>query len=338
MIELINIEKSFGSHRVLNTINLTIEKGQICMLLGPSGCGKSTMIRLINQLLKPDKGSILIDGINIDEIDTQNLRRNMGYAIQGVGLFPHMLVKDNIAIVPNLLKWPKTKVNSRVIDLLDLVGLPQSYAKKYPHQLSGGEAQRVGVARALAADPDILLMDEPFGALDPINRVRLQQEFINIQQQLKKTVLFVTHDVGEAVRLADTIVLMQQGEIITQGNPFSIAHAAEHVAKAFFGNSYTLELLEKYTIGNYEALLKKDEMLNKEQKYNTEELLKKEVHINEHSIEPSKGVILQESATLHEILSTMFISKCSRVSVAINSRTYEVSFDTLLRLFGGAGQ
>ncbi len=183
MIELINVEKSYGNHKVLEGISLSIDKGEICMLLGPSGCGKSTTLKLINRLLKQDAGRILIDGRSVESFKLESLRRNIGYAIQGVGLFPHMRVRDNIAVVPTLLKWPKSRIEERVDELLDLVGLPSGYSHKFPSQLSGGEAQRVGVARALAADPEILLMDEPFGALDPINRLRLQQEFFEDPQK-----------------------------------------------------------------------------------------------------------------------------------------------------------
>lgn len=316
MIELRNIEKSFGAHLVLDNMNLTFEKGEICMLLGPSGCGKSTLIRLINHLLEPEKGKILVDGKDIKEFDPQVLRRNMGYAIQGVGLFPHMHVLDNIAVVPKLLKWPKQKINNRVDELLELVGLPENYGKKYPHQLSGGEAQRVGVARALAADPEILLMDEPFGALDPINRQRLQEEFLKIQKKLKKTVVFVTHDVGEAVRMADKIVILQGGKIVTQGDPFSIANAAENVAKVFLGNSYTLELLEKYPISRYKNTL---------------------IQVDEHLSDTSITQVLPETVTLHDVLSHMFMTKKPQVFVKIDKTYYRVDFDTIMQVFGGSG-
>jgi osmoprotectant transport system ATP-binding protein len=268
------------------------------------------LIKLINRLLIQDSGDIFVGGKNISDFQQDALRRNMGYAIQGVGLFPHMKVSDNIAIVPNLLKWPKEKISRRVDELLELVGLPVSYRNKYPSQMSGGEAQRVGVARALAADPDILLMDEPFGALDPINRVRLQQEFLKIQKQLHKTVVFVTHDVGEAVRMADQLVILQEGKIIAHGNPFSIVNEAEAVAKAFLGDSYTLELLEKHTLGMYQHLLKKV---------------------------ASNDVIreLNEISTFKEVLSKMLIQGKSQLIVRLDYQNYEIDFETMLNVFEG---
>ncbi len=324
MIELKNIHKSFDNHIVLENISLQFEKSKISMLLGPSGCGKSTMLKLINHLLSPDSGSVIIDGVNIKNIDKELLRRNMGYAIQGIGLFPHMQVRDNISVVPKLLKWPKEKINTRVDEMLELVGLPKHYDKKYPHQLSGGEAQRVGVARALAADPDILLMDEPFGALDPINRARLQQEFINIQQKLNKTVIFVTHDVGEAVRMGDYIVILQEGKVIAQGDPLSIVNEAENVAKVFLGNSYTLELLEKYTIGMYESPLKKLKSLHE-----------KDTQQGNYSEDIGERDIFNDTTTLRELVSAMLMSKKSHVTVTINNALYTIDFDTLVHLFGG---
>lgn len=318
MIELKNIGKSYGSHEVLKDLSLQFEKGKISMLLGPSGCGKSTMLMLINHLLKADSGEIYIDGKDIKELSSETLRRNMGYAVQGVGLFPHMRVKDNIALVPKLLHWPKSQRTDRVYEMLELVGLPRTYDNKYPHQLSGGEAQRVGVARALAADPDILLMDEPFGALDPISRSRLQQAFLTIQKKLHKTVVFVTHDVGEAVRMGDHIVILQEGKIIAKGDPISIAKEAEHVAKAFLGNSYTLELLDRYAIGHYETRLKDLKL----------ELLPGRMR-------STATCPLDEKTSLRELLSLMLMTKNKGVEVEINGIIYEVDFNALMELFGG---
>ena len=310
MIEFRHIKKSYGAHLVLPDMNLTFEKGEICMLLGPSGCGKSTILKLINHLISPDAGEIWVDGKNINQLSKEALRRNMGYAIQGVGLFPHMQVGDNIAVVPRLLKWPKEKIARRVGELLELVGLPESYGRKYPIQLSGGEAQRVGVARALAANPEILLMDEPFGALDPVNRLHLQEEFLKIQKQLHKTVVFVTHDVGEAVRMADKIVLLNSGRIVAQGDPFSIADEAENVAKAFLGNSYTFELLEKHRICDYINRFK----------------------TSEGDAAPTG---LGENATLREVMSQMLRLGRSTIDIKVGDRSACVDFDTLVQIFGG---
>ncbi len=250
MIELKNIHKSYGEKKAINGINLTFLEGEICIVLGPSGCGKSTMLKLINRLLVPDQGEISIHGREISSFQIDTLRRSIGYSIQGVGLFPHMTVSENIGIVPTIMKWKKDKIEDRVTELLELVGLTDHYREKYPIHLSGGEAQRVGVARSLAADPEILLMDEPFGALDPINRRRLQQEFLKIQSKLHKTVIFVTHDVGEAVRMADKLVLMKDGQIVDQGSPFSMIDKADQIITTFTGSNYAFELLEKRKISD----------------------------------------------------------------------------------------
>lgn len=248
MIEYKNITKYYGSVPALKEVDLTLPTGAITMLLGPSGCGKSTMLKLSNRLVEPDQGTITLDGRDIREMPVESLRRNMGYAIQGIGLFPHMTVGENIGTVPRLNRWEPERIRHRVEELLDLVGLPGAYRDKYPHQLSGGEAQRVGVARALGADPDVLLMDEPFGALDPVNRKRLQREFLRIQRRLKKTVLFVTHDVNEAATLADQLVIMKDGRICGAASPETIAQSGDPDIVGFLGNGFGLELLERHPL------------------------------------------------------------------------------------------
>ncbi len=193
------------------------------MLLGPSGCGKTTLLKLVNRLYEPTRGRITIDGTDIHALPAPALRRRIGYVIQQSGLFPHMRISDNIAVVPKLLKWDKSRIAERVDELLDLVGLaPAEYRRRYPSQLSGGEQQRVGLARALAADPSTLLMDEPFGALDAITRARLQDELRRIHARFRQTVLFVTHDIEEAVRLADEIVVMREGRVVQFASPMHI--------------------------------------------------------------------------------------------------------------------
>ncbi|MFZ3202448.1 MAG: ABC transporter ATP-binding protein [Pseudomonas sp.] len=220
MIELRNVSKLFGQTLAVDAISLTVQTGELCVLVGTSGCGKSTTLRMINRLIAHSAGSIRIDGRDIEQIDPQQLRRGIGYAIQSTGLFPHWTVARNIAVVPRLLGWPAARIRQRVEELLQLLGLePAEFASKYPHQLSGGQAQRVGVARALAGDPDILLMDEPFGALDPITRESLQNELLRIQSQVRKTIVFVTHDMDEALKLANRIVVMDKGRIVQQGSP-----------------------------------------------------------------------------------------------------------------------
>jgi len=218
MIELINVTKNFGNKTAVNNLSLHIKKGSLTMFIGPSGCGKTTTLRMINRLTPYDKGNIIVNGTSINDIDPVELRRNIGYVIQEIGLFPHLTVFENVAIVPRLLKWEQKKIEQRVEELLELVTLDQSFAQKYPLQLSGGERQRVGLARALAAEPEILLMDEPFGAIDPINRLKLQDSFLEIQEEIKKTIVFVTHDINEAIKLGDKIAIINEGNLIQYDN------------------------------------------------------------------------------------------------------------------------
>jgi osmoprotectant transport system ATP-binding protein len=218
VIRLEHVSKEFpgGSNAVLD-LTLDIPTAQTCVLIGPSGCGKTTTLRMINRLIEPDRGRVLIDGEDTKSVDPAHLRLRMGYVIQQTGLFPHMTVGENVATVPRLWQWDKARIKARVEELLVLVGLdPAEYRDRYPHQLSGGQRQRVGFARALGADPPILLMDEPFGAVDRITRERLQHEFINIQRSMRKTVVFVTHDIDEAVMVGDRICLMQMQARIAQ--------------------------------------------------------------------------------------------------------------------------
>jgi osmoprotectant transport system ATP-binding protein len=199
-----------------------IEQGQLIVFLGPSGCGKTTMLKMINRLYEPTGGRILVDGNDVTQLKATELRRRIGYVIQQTGLFPHMRIEDNVATVPQLLGWKHERINTRIDELLELMSLPNEYRKRYPRQLSGGEQQRVGIARALAADPTIMLMDEPFGAIDAITRARLQDELLSLQRKLHKTILFVTHDVDEALRLADKILIMRRGKIVQFAPPLEI--------------------------------------------------------------------------------------------------------------------
>ena len=218
MIRLENVSKGFpGGANAVSDLSLDIPDGQTCVLIGPSGCGKTTTLRMINRLIEPDAGRILVDGQDTRGVDPAELRLKMGYVIQNTGLFPHMTVGENVGTVPRLWNWDKARINARVDELLTLVGLdPHEYRRRYPHQLSGGQRQRVGFARALGADPPILLMDEPFGAVDRITRERLQHEFINIQRSVRKTVVFVTHDIDEAVMVGDRICLFEMQAKVAQ--------------------------------------------------------------------------------------------------------------------------
>lgn len=205
---------------VLKDLNFTCETGEITVLIGPSGCGKTTTMKLINRLISPTKGNILIDGKDISDIDPVELRRQIGYVIQSVGLFPHMTIGQNVSVVPKLLKWEQNRIDKQVDELLDLVGLePSIYKNRFPNELSGGQQQRIGVIRALAAEPSVILMDEPFSALDPISREQLQDELNRLQKDIQKTIIFVTHDMDEALKIADKIVLMRDGEIVQHAEP-----------------------------------------------------------------------------------------------------------------------
>ncbi|MGM0703789.1 MAG: ABC transporter ATP-binding protein [Pseudomonadota bacterium] len=244
MIELFGVTKRFGEEVAVDDISLRVAKGELCALVGTSGCGKSTTLRMINRLIEHTEGEIHLDGQPVRTFDEVVLRRRIGYVIQNTGLFPHWTVARNIGLVPRLLKWPRSQIRERVEDLMALLGLPMAeFADKYPHQLSGGQAQRVGVARALAADPEILLMDEPFGALDPITRESLQLELLDLQARLHKTIVFVTHDMDEALRLADRLVVMRQGRIVQQGSPVELLHEPvdDFVASLLGGQSRGLK-------------------------------------------------------------------------------------------------
>ncbi len=253
LIRLENVTKRFGAPRsgggtvAVDDLSLEVDKGELCVLVGPSGCGKTTTMRMINRLIEPTSGRIYLDGDDVTDSNPVELRRQMGYVIQQIGLFPHQSVAANVGTVPSLLGWKGPRVRARVDELLELVGLdPASFRDRYPHQLSGGERQRVGVARALGADPVVLLMDEPFGAIDPISRERLQDEFLRLQSEVRKTVVFVTHDIEEAVKLGDRIAILRQGGVLAQydtpsevlGNP-----ASEFVAD-FVGADRALKRLK----------------------------------------------------------------------------------------------
>lgn len=238
MIEFKGITKQIGDKVILHDINLHIKDGELVVLIGPSGCGKTTTLRMINKLIKPTEGSIFINGNSIASEDTIQLRRQIGYVIQNVGLFPHMTIKENIELIPKLKKEPLEKINKKTIELLDMVGLnSDEYMNKYPAQLSGGQQQRVGVARAFATDANIILMDEPFSALDPITRSSLQDELLTLHQELKKTIIFVTHDMDEAIKIADKICIMNGGKIQQYDTPENILRRpVNEFIKEFIGS------------------------------------------------------------------------------------------------------
>jgi osmoprotectant transport system ATP-binding protein len=253
MIEFDQVSKLYGDFVAVNDVSFTVAEGQVTVLIGPSGCGKTTSLRMVNRMIEPTDGYIRVQGKPVKSFPAEELRRGIGYVIQSVGLFPHMTVEENIGIVPRLLKWERKRREQRARELLETIGLdPDTYMWKYPDELSGGEAQRIGVARALAANPSILLMDEPFGAVDPLNREVLQNEFLALQQKLKKTVIFVTHDLDEAIRLADTIILMKDGRIVQEDAPERILAAPKNdFVREFVGNDRALKRLACFKAQDY---------------------------------------------------------------------------------------
>ncbi len=248
MIELRKITKLYPGQiqPAVSNVSFTVPEGNTCVLIGPSGCGKTTIMKMINRIIEPTEGTVFINGKNATEMNPVKLRRTIGYVIQQIGLFPHLTIEQNIAVVPNLLGWDKLKIVQRVDELIALVGMdPDLYRNRYPRELSGGQRQRIGVARALAADPPVMLMDEPFGAVDPITRDRLQNEFLRLQQRLHKTIVFVTHDIDEAIKMGDQIVILQVGGQIQQiGTPDEIlATPANDFVADFVGSDRGLKRL-----------------------------------------------------------------------------------------------
>ena len=249
MIKLDNVTKAFetgaGTTLAADQVSFEVKEGEICVLLGPSGCGKTTTLKMVNRLVQPTSGKIFINGKDTDAYDPVELRRTIGYVIQQIGLFPNMTVEENICVVPKLLGWDMAKARTRAAELLAIINLePAIFLKRYPKELSGGQQQRVGVARALAADPPVLLMDEPFGAIDPINREVIQDEFLKIQQRLRKTVMFVSHDIDEAVKMADKVAIFRSGKLEQFDSPDNIlAHPANDFIADFVGSDRTLKRL-----------------------------------------------------------------------------------------------
>jgi osmoprotectant transport system ATP-binding protein len=242
-----HVTKRYGDGPpVVTDLSFAIGAGEVCVLVGPSGCGKTTTMKMVNRLVEPTSGRVTIDGEDVATLPAVELRRRIGYVIQQVGLFPHLTVADNVAVVPRLLGWPAARISGRVEELLELVGLdPGAYRARYPAALSGGERQRVGVARAMAADPSVLLMDEPFGAVDPIRRERLQNDLLRLQARLRKTIVFVTHDVDEAIKMADRIAVLQVGGVLAQYDPPDrlLAAPASEFVERFVGADRGLKRL-----------------------------------------------------------------------------------------------
>jgi osmoprotectant transport system ATP-binding protein len=255
-LEFRNVSKRYDNADTpaINELSLTVPAGEVCVLVGPSGCGKTTAMRLVNRMIDLSSGDILIDGRTIKGRSTADLRRETGYVIQHVGLFPHLTILKNISVVPKLLGWDKKRMDARARELLDLIGLPQEMGSRYPSQLSGGQRQRVGVARALAADPPLMLMDEPFGAIDPINRDRLQNEFLRLQREIRKTIVFVTHDIDEAIKMGDRIAILREGgELVQYDTPDRIlAEPADEFVAQFVGADRGLKRLSLSALSEIE--------------------------------------------------------------------------------------
>ncbi|MBU3159429.1 ABC transporter ATP-binding protein [Clostridium frigoris] len=304
MIEFKNVSKSFNGRKILKDINITIQDEELVVFIGPSGCGKTTTLKMINKLITPTSGEVLINGKKIGDQNTIKLRRNMGYVIQQAGLLPHLTIGDNIALIPSIEKMEKDKIRTKVIELLTLVGLdPDIYIDKYPNQLSGGEQQRVGVARAFVMDPDVILMDEPFSALDPITKTQLQDEVFNIQQNYKKTIIFVTHDMDEALKLGDRICIMDGGYVVQFDTPSEILKNPI--------NDFVRDFVGKNRIWNQpELIMAKDIMIDKPIKSVGERTILQAIEIMKSNNVDSllvidKGNTLTGLVTLKQIRTTL---------------------------------
>ncbi len=329
-------------------LNLDVADGEILVLVGPSGCGKSTTLRLINRMIEPSSGEIIFDGENVTKSDPNELRRRMGYVIQQIGLFPHRTIAENIAIVPKSLKWPKEKIRARVDELLELTGMdPNVYRDRYPKELSGGQAQRVGVARALGAEPDVLLMDEPFGAIDPITRFNLQNEFLRLQSELKKTIVFVTHDIDEAVKMGDRIaILRDQSEIAQLDTPEAIlTNPADSFVENFLGSGAVLKTLTLRRLNDIQ-LVHPPEITQQTSRSEAAAQLRQSGHpfvvllddsrrpiawVNEENLDSSDSLVsnsrrisvkLEPEDTLQEALSVMLQSSAGMSAVVDGSGQY----------------
>ena len=271
IIEFKNVKKTYDRKIVLDNINIEVNPGDFITLIGPSGCGKTTLLKLINGMIKPTEGEVVVYGESISDIDLIELRRKIGYVIQNVALFPHMTIGENIGYTMKLKRASQDEIQKRAKELIQLVNLDESYLEKHPYQLSGGEKQRIGVARALATDPDIVLMDEPFGAVDEINRKILQDELLGIYQKLKKTIIFVTHDIEEAMRLGTTIVLMNEGKIVNSGSRKEILFSDDTYVGNFFN---TKDLLSYINITPVSEFMVKSDVISSKTIYMDESISK----------------------------------------------------------------
>ena len=362
MIHLENLSKTFPGtdEPAVKDLSMEIYQGEIVVLVGPSGCGKTTTMKMINRIIEPSSGRIFLEGDDVTSVNPDNLRRRIGYVIQQIGLFPHMTIADNIATVPRMLGWDKQKTSDRTDELLETVGINNSYRNRYPKELSGGQRQRIGVARAMAADPQVLLMDEPFGAIDPITRDRLQDEFLRLQEEIQKTIVFVTHDIDEAIKMGDRIAILQEQSVIAQyDTPENIlTDPSSEFVEDFIGSGASIKRLSLTKVSDiepaewpvasvsdsYEEVRGKMENTGK----NHVLLLDDQDHpkrwINIEDIE-TNGVpleeagwpavaILEQDANLYETLDTMITSYKGSAIVVDENGAYKgvVDFDTVLEM------
>ena len=360
MIRLEDLSKVFPAQdeAAVDDLSLEIYEGEIVVLVGPSGCGKTTTMKMINRIIEPTSGRIFLQGEDVTRVNPDNLRRRIGYVIQQIGLFPHLTIADNIATVPKMLGWDKERTSKRVDELLETVGIDLSYRDRYPKELSGGQRQRIGVARAMAADPPIMLMDEPFGAVDPITRDRLQDEFLRLQQEIRKTIVFVTHDIDEAIKMGDRIaILKQQSKIAQYDTPERIlTDPADEFVQDFIGSGPSIKRLSLSRISDIEtadwpvARLtdSHDEVREKMRSTSRDHVLlldeqekpgrwvgKEEIQHDDTPLEESGRpavAIVEANANLYDTLDTMITSYKGSAIIVDEGGRYKgvVDFDTVL--------
>ncbi len=360
MIRLENLSKVFPAQDepAVDDLSMEIYEGEIVVLVGPSGCGKTTTMKMINRLIEPSSGKIFLQGEDVTTVNSDNLRRRIGYVIQQIGLFPHMTIADNIATVPKMLGWDKDRISDRIDELLETVGIDLSYRDRYPKELSGGQRQRIGVARAMAADPPVLLMDEPFGAIDPITRDRLQDEFLRLQREIKKTIVFVTHDIDEAVKMGDRIaILKQRSQIAQYDTPENIlTDPADDFVRDFVGTGASIKRLSLSRVSEIETadwpvakLTDSHDDVREKMRSTSRDLVllldeqekprrwvgKDEVEHDDTPLEEAGRpavAIVEGSASLYKTLDTMITSFKGSAIVVDEEGRYQgvVDFDTVL--------
>lgn len=329
VLKIENVSKVYkGGKKAVKNITLDIKKGEFICFIGPSGCGKTTTMKMINRLIEPSEGKILINGENIMEKDPVELRRQIGYVIQQIGLFPHMTILENITLVPKLLKWSDQEKKERALELLQLVDMGPEYLERYPYELSGGQQQRIGVLRALASNPPLILMDEPFGALDPITRDALQEEFKNLQRTLNKTIVFVTHDMDEAIKLADRIVILKAGEIVQVGTPDEILrNPANEFVEEFIGKERLLQTRPNVQL--VEQIMSRNPISITEEKSLTNAItIMREKRVDSLLVVDEENVLkgFVDVETISE-----YRKKATFISEVINTEVYSVNQDSLIR-------